>query len=257
MALYPNVRRDIIGVMPTNIYGYLTMRFLGASPQKNTAYFGNSGIAQTSSIPEGTFESPVNILPPLVGGGMSASDSVVSITMSMTGNMLNGGAMLGEGDLLLSMTGSLSLTVSASGTTTITVTGDSSNLALTIGLGGTGSWSITGDTSQLALLVPLSGSGVATLTGDADLKGLLSLSGESTPFTELSPQNLAEAVWGFLSEGAFTTGDLLRLIAAVNCGKVSGGPTSPVFRDVNDTTDRVSGTADANGNRSSVTLNPD
>ena len=56
-------------------------------------------------------------------------------------------------------------------------------------------------------------------------------------------------------EGLYTLRDLMRLMSAAILGKASGLDTgSPVFRDVNDTTDRVIGTTDADGNRSAVTL---
>lgn len=52
----------------------------------------------------------------------------------------------------------------------------------------------------------------------------------------------------------YSQDDLLRLMAAVLLGKVSGHPGSPDFRDVNDTKNRVSATTDADGNRTAVTL---
>lgn len=55
-------------------------------------------------------------------------------------------------------------------------------------------------------------------------------------------------------ETGYALKDVLRLIFAVLCGKSSGLPNSPVYRDVNDTTNRVSGTLDSNKNRTAVTL---
>lgn len=50
----------------------------------------------------------------------------------------------------------------------------------------------------------------------------------------------------------------LRLILAALAGKVSGAATTTMtFRDVNDTTDRIVATVDADGNRSAVTLDGD
>jgi hypothetical protein len=47
----------------------------------------------------------------------------------------------------------------------------------------------------------------------------------------------------------------LRLILAVLCGKASGlATTTAVYRDTNDSKDRISATVDADGNRSAVTL---
>lgn len=47
---------------------------------------------------------------------------------------------------------------------------------------------------------------------------------------------------------------ILRGIAAILLGKTSGGPGSSVFRDVNNSKDRVTTVADANGDRTTVTL---
>ena len=48
----------------------------------------------------------------------------------------------------------------------------------------------------------------------------------------------------------------MELIGAVLCGKVSGGPGTPVFRSMDDTANRVAAICDAVGNRSVVTLTP-
>jgi hypothetical protein len=46
------------------------------------------------------------------------------------------------------------------------------------------------------MIVPFEGSGsVAQVSGASDLRGLLSMAGEWTPFTDLSPQGLANAIW--------------------------------------------------------------
>ena len=68
--------------------------------------------------------------------------------------------------------------------------------------------------------------------------------------------NNASAVMASVVDGTYTLSQVLKIIAAVTAGKVSGGPGSPVFRNLTDVSDVVSGTADASGNRSAVTLNP-
>lgn len=57
-------------------------------------------------------------------------------------------------------------------------------------------------------------------------------------------------------ETGFTLKQTLRLIAAGICGKVSGAPLSPMFRNMPDTADRMASTCDASGNRTAVTLTP-
>ena len=62
----------------------------------------------------------------------------------------------------------------------------------------------------------------------------------------------AAAVWEEVLETGFTADRLLRIVAAAAAGKVSGGPGSPVFRNVADTQDQVTGTADSSGNRTAA-----
>ncbi len=58
-------------------------------------------------------------------------------------------------------------------------------------------------------------------------------------------------------ETGMTLRQAMRLISSVLLGKVSGAATATnTFRDVNDSTDRVVSTVDADGNRSAVTLDP-
>jgi hypothetical protein len=60
-----------------------------------------------------------------------------------------------------------------------------------------------------------------------------------------------------LTDTTYTSGDLLRLIAAMAAGKVSGAQTgTEVFRDVGDTKPRITATVDAQGNRTAITLDP-
>lgn len=56
-------------------------------------------------------------------------------------------------------------------------------------------------------------------------------------------------------ETGFTPRQTIRLMAAVLLGKSSGHPGSPVYRNMQDSADRVSATV-SSGNRSAVTLNP-
>ena len=67
--------------------------------------------------------------------------------------------------------------------------------------------------------------------------------------------NAVAILAGFI-DGTYTVAQVLKLIAAVDAGKASGGPGSPVFRNLTDATNVVSGTADSTGNRTSVTLTP-
>lgn len=143
-------------------------------------------------------------------------------------------------------------------------------------MAGTGQ--LTSALQLLAFVVSnMSGTGAITAT----LRGTATLEADITPFTTLSPENLAASVWNSLAasfnsvgtmgekmndagsaanpwteviESGYTAAEILRILAAVAAGKSSGQPTNPVFRDLGDTKDRVSGTVDSSGNRTSVTV---
>lgn len=63
----------------------------------------------------------------------------------------------------------------------------------------------------------------------------------------------AEAVWKHLI-GTLTAEQRLALAADVLAGKSSGGRTTPRYRNVEDTLDRLAGVIDPQGNRTSATI---
>jgi hypothetical protein len=72
----------------------------------------------------------------------------------------------------------------------------------------------------------------------------------------MTPALMATAVLAGVVEGSVSVQAALRLMLAVLAGEVSGAPSGPiVFRDTGDTTNRVTATIDAHGNRTDVTLN--
>lgn len=59
-----------------------------------------------------------------------------------------------------------------------------------------------------------------------------------------------------VTEGTRTVGDILRGLSAALLAKVSGmASNAPVFRDIDDSKDRITATTDADGNRTVITLN--
>ena len=71
----------------------------------------------------------------------------------------------------------------------------------------------------------------------------------------LNANTVAGAVLGSTVEGPYSMVNVLRIVAAVVGGQVSGGPNNPSFRDLSNTHSVVTGVVDAQGNRSSVTIN--
>jgi hypothetical protein len=82
--------------------------------------------------------------------------------------------------------------------------------------------------------------------------------GDPMSLTTLERSALALALWNIVDEiePGISPGDALRFVASILCGKVSGGPDHPAFRGINTDTVRVQMTADANGNRTMVLVNP-
>lgn len=66
---------------------------------------------------------------------------------------------------------------------------------------------------------------------------------------------ISTAVWSEALDGSTTAAESMRLQNSALGGKASGlGTTTVVFRDINDTKNRISATVDVDGNRSAVTL---
>lgn len=107
--------------------------------------------------------------------------------------------------------------------------------------------------NQKSATLFISGANINNVSGNGQVidntGGPINISGYF-PFSSASDVGLA--TWGTQLEGTYTAQQIMRGLAAVLMGKVSGGPGSPVFRDMNDTTNRVTGTADSSGNRSAA-----
>lgn len=126
-------------------------------------------------------------------------------------------------------------------------------------LNGTGS--LSGSATVTGTIDAL-GWGVVAITGTATITATRyatgTLAAEITPFTELSPQSLASAVWSEALEAGYTAQEIMRVMAAALAGEVSGAGTSTVtIRDIADTTDRIVASVDGSGNRTAVTLDVD
>ncbi len=283
MALWPNNRTDILGFQPVGIAGQLAFQEVQQRIQRNLAYFANEAVEETSSVPEGTFQSPACLIAPLVSGGMASANRVSDASLEASGTVLRGGPVSGSANVTLDADGaSLSLVVGLTGATDLTLTAGGLVLALTIGLTGSATGTLTGDGVSLSLIIPASGSASASLSGAADLKGLLALSGSTEDSGVLTPTSVATAVWSAVAgsnnapgtmgeklndagsasnpwteviESGYTAAQILRLLAAVAAAKATGGGSDTVtFRDLADTKDRVAMDVNAAGDRSAVTL---
>lgn len=219
MALWPNGRHMTrstykgLGVAPG-----LDARIKALGDRMNR--FVGETFTRTASTPDGY--GTKGYVPAIRAGSMSARQTVAS--GEFTGNALAGGPMTADPTTICTITGdnnNVSLIVSMSGTGAVaTLTGDNLELKLTIGLSGAAEWTLTG-TSSLSMVVPVEGTGnVFSFFGVSDLRGRLSLSGEWTPFTELSPENLAAAVWDAVATDFNTVGTMGNKLNTASSGGV-------------------------------------
>lgn len=254
MALWPNNRRDILGFQPTFTPAHTAVLQGQQCVWRNIAYFANDTIEESSSVPEGAFQGRACLIAPIVGGGLSSANNNTDILFTATGNVLAGGPMIGDATMTFSQSGSLSLNVGLTGSASLTVS-QTGALSLTIGLSGDLVAAMTGQGS-LSLRIPLSGDALMTMTGTANLKGLLALAGDITPYTELSPENLAAAVWNALLaeyQDAGTAGKALSLassggvdynaLAAAILAAAAADPIAANVKQVNDIDIDGSGTS--------------
>ena len=67
---------------------------------------------------------------------------------------------------------------------------------------------------------------------------------------------IVTAILAATVESTLDVKEVLRIVLAALAGKVSGGGTPTIkFRDAADALDRITATVDANGNRTSISLN--
>ena len=222
--LYPNGQRAINPLL-RQVSGALpaagVMRTIKAGERLNrTANF-----VKTASIPEG-YAPKATVVMPVKAGGMSGT---AHIAISGEGNLLQGGPMVGEGSMsFTSDDASLGLIVSMSGDGTITFTTADAALALTMAMDGNGNITLTGS-GGLSMIVPFEGNGNITFTGSADLKGNCTMQGEWTPYTELSPENLARAVWDALATQFNDAGTMGNKLNTAASGGGGSGPSAEVI----------------------------
>jgi hypothetical protein len=94
---------------------------------------------------------------------------------------------------------------------------------------------------------------VDTTTTNTDMRGtnnaLLAANYTAPPSTT----NIVDAILDDEIETGFSVARTLRIIAASTAGKVTGGPDGPVFRNLSDTANQITGVATEDGNRTTAT----
>lgn len=205
------------------------------------------------------------VLPTVAGSISSYTESSGAITAGTV--VLTPGRPL-TASAALQITGTASLDVIflefLSGTGTLTMTQGTVTLGQILQLVASGSLAITTDSALLSTAVAMIANGSLQIVGTGTLGGIFNISAAGTMVLTpnvissalanmiataggpepLSPQGLANAVWERQVEGAFTSEEILRLLSAVAAGQTiitdhGGGTATVIFRDINDTVDRV------------------
>jgi hypothetical protein len=217
---------------------------------------GGASIANKNSVPWG-YRHPACWLVSPKAGGLSSYQIAVG-TGTVAGANLAGGK---NAEALLA--GSSTLTAEGqlvvSGAATLTGTGTIAGADLRAVLNGeatlSASGTVTGATLSALGWTTANVSASGTITGAAlTATGTLAAAIVITYTATATTEDVAQAVWDLALESGFPAERIIRIIAAAAAGKSSGGPGSPVFRNLTDTQDQITGTADGSGNRSAASF---
>ncbi len=248
---------------------------------KNRNYYLGA-FNKLSAIPNGYY-MPNSFVMPITEGGVSlyygmSLDTAIALTIA--------GGKNAEANLSTSLTissASAGLIVAAAANLLMTVSTSATVIgklqaAANLGINASVTASLTALGSAIAAMnLSLNVTSASTAIGH--------VSADITSLTELSPENLAAAVWNSLSaafndagtmgyimnnigassnpwdvvlEGGYTAGELMRVLTAIAAGKTTivdlgGGAATVTFRNLADTVDQVEATM-ADSERTSVVI---
>lgn len=229
-----------------------------------------------------------------VGAGVISSDLYASKSMSIdfTGSstfsaaaalvVSMAAAFTGNGSITAAIEGRLNMSADLAGSGSMT-SALSALANMAVGLLGSGSLQAAiAAYGNMDIDIVVTGTGLSTanvgqavwtfLIGGSEAQTLLAAAGAAgdpwaTPLPGTYPAGSAGDIIGHLSadttaaimahavESGWTLDQIIRVLAAVLAGKVSGaGTATETFRSINDVKDRVVATVDANGNRTAITL---
>ena len=158
------------------------------------------------AIPSGNYAGKTWMLPQKSGEMQSRFDAVAR--MSGTAAGARGVNLTASSSVVFSVANAdLQLVVSASGSATVTFSASSALAGALQATGGT-SFSFTLPATTLGAIINAQASASFALSGAGTPRAVGSLAGDITPFTELSPQNLAAAVWSAIAASNNTAGTM-------------------------------------------------
>lgn len=224
----------------TTLLAQLPLRQIGGSPGTFRAMWSrgdrmNQSVGQgisskTAGIPYGHLGPSSWVLPYKPGAMSSFTQCVVTVTPG-TLNLAAGINLSGSTDVTVTVdpaTGQL--IVSASGSTSITFN-LSAQLAGALSAVGSTAITVTVDNATLGAIVDAIGATLIQITTSATPRATGNMVGNITPFTELSPQSLAAAVWNAIAAEYTESGTMGELM---NTG-ASGLTAAQVWAYVNRT----------------------
>lgn len=197
------------------------------------------------------------VFPAPKAGGLGAP-STARITMSGSAAGAMGINISGSSTITFTVPNAdLQLIVSASGAITFTLS-TSATLAGALAAAGDATFSITTSTPILGAIVSALGDATVSLSTDGTITATGALAGDILPYTELSPESLATAVWAEILSTGYSANQIMDLLSGFAAGQTSivdlgGGAATVTFRDINNTKNTI--VADMEGSeRTGVTL---
>jgi len=276
----------------TTLLAQMPLRHLGGAVGTLRPMWGRTDLRNQSvgegipsklaGIPSGHLAPSSWTLPYKPGAMSSFTNLVVTVTPG-TLNLAAGRNISGDTTVTITVNpADGQLIVSAVGSTSITFN-LAANLAGALSASGSTAVTFTVNNATLGAIVDAVGATLVQFSASATPRATGNLSGDITPFTELSPQSLSAAVWEALAsayntpgsmgellnsagaaadpllgtvEGGLTLRDVLRILLAVNAGDATGlEGSSMVFKSQDGTVDRVEATY-SSGARTVTSVDP-
>ena len=205
------------------------------------------------SVPTGSYPTLSWIIPQ-IAGSLASGNQIIGTsptTANLAGGLNAAASLAGSGTVTnAAMLLIASLIASVSGTGNSTNANLLAILQASAGLIGDSSLSAT--RTAIAYLAS-DATGASTLTAVNYAIG--ELSANILSYGALTPQGISDAVWAQIIESGLTSAEILRIMASALAGKVSGAGTGvETFVGLNQVTNRITSTVDANGNRLSVVV---
>ena len=289
MGLVANGFRDSGGLYLTfgatvsnNAYASTLVGNRCLSGPKRNLTFGEGITTALAGVPDG-YTHPGSYLLPMKAGAMSSHNNVTGAGDISDADAwavrLAVAALTGTGGITASGGLIVQLAAALVGSGTVTSANLQGFLAAVAALSGSGGISDADLEGFGALLAALTGSGTA---GGSTATGIGELSADIVSYGDLTVEGMRDAVWNAIAaqyndtgtmgeklndagsgsnpwteviEDSYTAAELLRIITAALAGELSGAATTTItIKGVDGTTDRIIATVDADGNRSSLTL---